>query len=112
MLKMKTSIAAARYVSRFFVLCTAAILVFASCARAQFGGTPASSQSTPVTPLPLSGRTSQNGSVVPVQTPVPGTTTSVDTLNPSVQVQGPYSGSANSTARDAVFRKVGIPRSD
>jgi hypothetical protein len=49
---MKTSIAVARYVSRSFVVCTAAILVLASCARAQFGGTPSSSQSTPVNPLP------------------------------------------------------------
>lgn len=106
---MKTSIAVVRYVIiRSFVVCTAAILVFASCARAQFGGTPSSSQSTPVNPLPLSGRTAQNGSVVPLQTPVPGTTTSVDTLNPSVQVQGSYSGSANSTARMPFSGKLGF----
>ena len=30
--------------------------------------------------------------------PVPGTTTSVNTLNPTMQVQGPYAGSADSTA--------------
>jgi outer membrane protein TolC len=107
-LKMKTSIAVARYVSRSFVVCTAAILVFANCARAQFGGTPSASQSTQVNPLPLSGRTSQNGSVVPVQTPVPGTTTSVDTVNPTVQVQGPYVGSASSTARMPFSGKLGF----
>ncbi len=62
--------------------------------------------------LPISGRTSQSGSVSPVQTPVPGVTTSVNTLNTSVQVQGPYSGSAlqrgavagKLTLRDAVRR--------
>ncbi len=30
---------------------------------------------------------------------MPGTTTSVNTLNPTVQVQGPYAGSTNSTAK-------------
>src|SRR5262245_34621345 len=43
--------------------------------------------------LPLSGRNPQNGAVNAVQLPVPGTTTSVDTLNPAIQVQGPYTGS-------------------
>ncbi len=44
--------------------------------------------------LPLSGRTAtQGGSVNSVQTPIPGVTSSVNTLNSSVQVQGPYSGS-------------------
>jgi outer membrane protein TolC len=44
--------------------------------------------------LPLSGRTGQNGSVVVNQTAIPGVTTSVNTLSTTVQVQGPYSGSA------------------
>ena len=48
-------------------------------------------------PLPLSGRRAGNGSVVSTQTAIPGTTTSVNTLNPAIQVQGPYAGSANST---------------
>jgi len=46
--------------------------------------------------LPLSGRNSQGGSVNTVQTPVPGLTSSVNTLNSSVQVQGPYAGSTPS----------------
>jgi outer membrane protein TolC len=33
------------------------------------------------------------------ESPIPGTTTSVNTLNPMVQVQGTYSGSADSTAK-------------
>ena len=46
--------------------------------------------------LPLSGRAvSQNGSVNSVQSPIPGVTSSVNTLNSSVQVQGPYSGSSD-----------------
>ncbi len=38
----------------------------------------------------------QAGSVTTTQLPVPGTTTSINTLNPSVTVQGPYGGSASS----------------
>ena len=47
--------------------------------------------------LPASGRNNQGGSVGATEQPVPGTTTSVNTLNPSVQISGPYSGSARST---------------
>jgi len=48
---------------------------------------------TPAAQLPLSGRPGQGGSVNTVQTPVPGVTSSVNTLNTSMQVQGPYAGS-------------------
>ena len=69
-------------------------------------------QSTPAAQLPLSGRPGQGGSVNTVQTPVPGVTSSVNTLNTSVQVQGPYAGvAANAkpfngklSLRDAVAR--------
>ena len=44
--------------------------------------------------IPLSGRSAQGGSVNATQTAVPGTTSSVNTLNTTVQVQGPYQGSA------------------
>ena len=47
--------------------------------------------------LPASGRNNQGGSVGAVEQSVPGTTTSVNTLNPSVQISGPYSGSTRST---------------
>jgi outer membrane protein TolC len=47
--------------------------------------------------LPASGRNNQGGSVGAAEQPVPGTTTSVNTLNPSVQISGPYSGSTRST---------------
>src|SRR5262249_13545679 len=48
--------------------------------------------------LPLSGRSGQVGSVTATQLPVPGTTTSVNTINPTVQVLGPYRGSAQGLA--------------
>jgi outer membrane protein TolC len=49
--------------------------------------------------LPLSGRTGQGGSVNTAQTPVPGVTSSVNTLNTTVQVQGPYAGSVAGTQK-------------
>src|ERR1700723_3251763 len=59
------------------------------------GGQAAGSQASPV---PLSGRGTE-GSVVATEAPVPGATTSVNTLNPTMEVQGPYSGSGGSTPR-------------
>jgi outer membrane protein TolC len=56
----------------------------------------------------------QTGSVTAAQLPVPGTTTSVNTLNPTIQIQGSFAGSASSidalpfgghlSLRDAVQR--------
>lgn len=73
-------------------------------------GQPLGSQANP---LPLSGRTGQTGAVKATQLPVPGTTTSVDTINPSVQVQGAYTGSVPGSAsptslslRDAIQRGI------
>jgi outer membrane protein TolC len=60
------------------------------------------------TPLPLSGRPAGNGSVSSTQTPIPGTTTSVNTLNPAVQVQGTYAGSANSAEKTPFSGKLSL----
>jgi len=59
---------------------------------------PVSAQGSQAATLPLSGRNAQGGSVTATQSPIPGVTTSVNTINPSIQVQGPYTGSASSTA--------------
>ena len=60
-----------------------------------FGQAPAgSSAGTSAVQLPLSGRGNGNGSVNSTQTPLPGITSSVNTLNSSIQVSGPYAGSA------------------
>jgi outer membrane protein TolC len=63
-------------------------------AQSPSGGT---SAPTPASVLPASGRNAQGGSVGAAEQAVAGTTTSVNTLNPSVQVSGPYGGSARST---------------
>jgi len=56
-------------------------------------------QHTLAAPVPLSGRPGNSGSVTAIEAPIAGTTNSVTTINPSVQVQGPYTGSASSTAK-------------
>lgn len=70
----------------------------AAAAWAQFpGAPPASSSSSSATLLPASGRNNEAGSVSAVEQPVPGTTSSVNTINPSIQIAGPFSGSTSST---------------
>jgi outer membrane protein TolC len=59
-------------------------------------------------PLPLSGRPAGNGSVSSTQTAIPGTTTSVNTLNPAIEVQGPYAGSANSAEKTPFSGKLSL----
>jgi outer membrane protein TolC len=94
------------------------IMFFAgSSAFSQVGPPPSPPQGTQAVPLPLSGRNQQTGSVSAIQSPVPGTTTSVNTINPSIQVQGPYGGSTSSesirgfdgklTIHDAIDRGLG-----
>jgi len=74
-------------------------ILLAGVAFAQAGFGPPSSGAAPsAIALPASGRNNQGGSVAATEQPVPGTTTSVNTLNPSVQISGPYSGSTRSTA--------------
>jgi outer membrane protein TolC len=69
------------------------LVLLAGGALAQPGSAGTPSLGATANQLPLSGRSVQAGSVTATQAPVPGTTTSVDTLNPSVQVQGPFAGS-------------------
>jgi len=65
-------------------------------------------------PIPTSGRTGQTGSVTPQQSAVPGTTQSVNTLNATVSIQGPYGQSVLSgkplegelSLREAVERGI------
>ena len=71
------------------------LVVGATCVFAQVGSVPPPQQ-TIATPIPLSGRANQTGSVTASQSPVPGTTTSVNTLNTSVQASGPFAGSTSS----------------
>lgn len=60
---------------------------------AQLGPPGSISTSSSAVQLPLSGRGAQSGSVNSTQTPLPGITSSVNTLSSTIQVQGPYTGS-------------------
>ncbi len=75
------------------------LLLFSCCVTACFAQAPTqtSGGTTSATILPASGRSVQGGSVGATEQPVPGTTTSVNTLNPTVSVSGPYGGSVPST---------------
>jgi outer membrane protein TolC len=73
------------------------ILALSVSASAQTGPIVIPPPGAQATPLPTSGRNPQNGSVTAIQSPVPGATTSVNTINPSIQVQGPFTGSTPST---------------
>src|SRR5215510_2924808 len=76
--------------------CAWVMMLLATCASAQIGSSSSSSQGATANQLPLSGKTTQ-GSVTAIQSPVPGTTTSINTVNPTVQVQGPFAGATRST---------------
>ncbi|MGC2656538.1 MAG: TolC family protein [Bryobacteraceae bacterium] len=76
----------------------AAWVMIAGSARAQVGA-PASGNQMPVAnQLPLSGRGNGSGSVNATESAIPGATTSVNTINTTVEASGPYAGSASSSA--------------
>ncbi len=84
------------------------LLVPGNCVYAQIGQAGSPSQGTQANPLPLSGRTAQSGSVTAVQTPIAGTTTSVNTINSTIQVQGPFAGSALSIVKKPFSGKLSL----
>jgi outer membrane protein TolC len=90
------------------LIAIACLGTFALHAFAQGPNQPSQAQHTLATPLPLSGRSSGNASVTAVEAPIAGTTNSVTTLNPSVQVQGSYTGSAVGAAGRAFNGKLSL----
>lgn len=94
----------------FAALLVLGTIVFPAQSLAQMGAQGAGSQGTRAYLTPLSG-SAQNGSVKATQSPVPGATTSVNTINSTVQVEGSYAGSTRGAAfsgtlsmRDAIGR--------
>ncbi|HEX4769323.1 MAG TPA: TolC family protein [Bryobacteraceae bacterium] len=81
--------------SRLFI----AVAAFAAAVHVDAQvSTQTAGQQTVANQLPLSGRGASNGSVAATQSAIPGTTSSVNTINTSVQTSGPYAGSASSAA--------------
>src|SRR5258706_13996231 len=85
----------------------ALMLLVARAAQAQVVASPPA-QAAVTSQLPLSGESPQRGAVVVGQAPVPGTTTSVNTLNLTAQTLGPFSGSINGSARRPLSGALGI----
>lgn len=76
-----------------------ALVLLTGRASAQLPGQNVQTQTPVANQLPTSGRAGQNGSVTASQATIPGVTSSVNTLNTTVQAQGPFAGSANSLSR-------------
>jgi outer membrane protein TolC len=74
-------------------------LLFAPTVWAQTPASGTQPQPSQAAQLPLSGRNPQSGTVTATQTAIPGTTNSINTINPTVQVQGPFAGSTSSVAK-------------
>jgi outer membrane protein TolC len=93
--------------------CAAMILIAllpAVSAFAQVGQSGAPPGPAPML-VPLSGRTAPGGSVVVTETPIPGVTASVDTINAIVQPQGAFGGSVrNGTLTGALSLQEAIRR--
>jgi outer membrane protein TolC len=86
----------------------ATLVLCAASAFGQFGPPTSQGGGTLATQVPLSGRTGAAGSVVATQTPVAGVTASVNTINPSIQASGPYSGSVTGTAKKPFSGKLSL----
>jgi outer membrane protein TolC len=74
----------------------------------QFGPSAGQSTGAQANQVPLSGRTGQSGSVTTSQSPIAGTTTSVNTINPNIQTSGPYTGSELSTSKRPFSGKLSL----
>jgi outer membrane protein TolC len=78
----------------------AASFIFTAPAFAQLGPPAGQTTGAQAAQLPLSGRNAQSsGSVKTSEAPAPSTTATVNTLSPSVQVQGAYAGSTPGVAK-------------
>jgi outer membrane protein TolC len=94
----------------YIALAVTALAILATSRVTVAQGPPQPSQQlhTLATQLPLSGRTGNTGSVTAVEAPIAGTTNSVTTINPSVQVQGPYAGSSSNSAARPFSGKLSL----
>lgn len=84
------------------------LLAVVTSALAQTSSAGSQPQGAQANQLPLSGRNAQGGSVTAVESAIPGTTSSVNTINSTVQVQGPFGGSASSVAKTPFSGKLSL----
>src|ERR1700692_422981 len=87
----------------------AASFIFTAPAFAKLGAPAGQTTAAQAAQLPLSGRNAQSsGSVKTSEAPAPSTTATVNTLSPSVQVQGAYAGSIPGVAKRPFNGKLGL----
>src|SRR5215471_18377500 len=91
--------------SRALLTFVSSIVLSSALCHAQ--GAPTAGGGSQAAPLPLSGRP-QGGTVTSTQNPIPGATTSVVTLNPAIQIQGPYNGSVEGVARSPFSSRLSL----
>jgi outer membrane protein TolC len=85
------------------------LFIAGTVAVCAFGQAPApSGVTTYANQLPLSGRGLQTGGATVTESPIPGATTSVNTINPTTQVQGPFAGSVNGAGRKPFSGKLSL----
>jgi outer membrane protein TolC len=75
-----------------------AVTIATALAASVLGQTPAGTTAQ-AQQVQLSGRNPQAGSVTATQSAIPGTTTSVNTINPGLSVSGPYGGSVSGAGK-------------
>ncbi|HYA16764.1 MAG TPA: TolC family protein [Bryobacteraceae bacterium] len=76
-----------------------AIAVLAACAANLVAQAPSTGNTAQAQQVQLSGRNPAAGSVTATQSAIPGTTTSVNTINPGLSVSGPFSGSVSGAGK-------------
>jgi outer membrane protein TolC len=87
----------------------ALFLVFRVTVWGQLPSAPSASQGTLANQLSLYGPGSQTGSVAATQSPTPGTDTSVNTINSTVQATGSYAGSVNGIRKTPFSGRLSFP---
>jgi len=92
--------------------CLLTVLLMLACSSPLLAQAASSSsqqqQGAQANQLPLSGRNPQSGSVQATESGIPGTTTSVNTINSSVSVQGYYSASASSVRKNPFSGRLSL----
>jgi outer membrane protein TolC len=83
------------------------LFIFSGTLLAQLGAPSSQGGGSQPIQVPLSAR-SGNGSVNATETPIPGTTSSVNTLNTTVQTQGPYAGSRAGISKQPFSGKLSL----
>jgi len=83
-------------------------VVLETAAFGQFGPSGGQSTGSQANQVPLSGKAGEAGSVTATQSPIAGTTNSVNTINPSIQTTGTYNGSELSTAKMPFSGKLSL----